>query len=100
MQSKVEDHVASKTVNETKAMVPEQKNTLKEVWNKSNLTWNPGNMTLTATSGNKKAICKGKDLVPEIFHKQLFEKRKSVVARVEVEPIGNAFKIVRIKQDT
>lgn len=75
-----------------------QKTVIPEIWEKATLTWNPGNMILTATSGNKKATGRGKDLVPEVFHKKLFEKKRSVAARVEVEAVGGKnFRIVKIE---
>lgn len=67
------------------------------VWEKASLVWSPGDQTLTAISGNKKARIKGKELVPECFHKKLFEKKKSVIATVEVEQVGNTFVIVKIE---
>jgi CRISPR-associated protein Cmr6 len=80
------------------AMKSEEPTPHRETWDKANLTWNPGNMTLTATSGDKKATCKEKDLIPEIFHKKLFEKRKSVTAIVEVEPVGGKkYRIIKIE---
>jgi hypothetical protein len=71
-----------------------------EVWENAYLNWSPGNRKLTATSGNKSAMCEGKELVPVVFHKKLFDKRKAVCAKVEVERFGNAFKIVKIEAET
>jgi hypothetical protein len=67
------------------------------VWNNACLTWSPGDKKLSASFENRKAFCEGKDLVPEAYHNKLFEKRKSVYATVEVEKIGNAFRIVKIQ---
>jgi len=68
-----------------------------EIWDGANLSWNPGNRTVAASFENKKATCQGKELVPESLHPKLFGKKKSATAKVEVEPIGNAFKIVGIE---
>ena len=66
-------------------------------WPTASLTWSPGNNTLTAVFEGKKAIVKGKELVPEALHKKLFEQKKSVNAGVEVEATGNRYLIVNIK---
>lgn len=68
-----------------------------DIWENVTLTWSPGNQLITATASNKKATVTGKDLVPEELHKKLFGKKKRAQAsRIVVEPIGNAFKIVKI----
>jgi hypothetical protein len=68
-----------------------------EVWEKAQLTWTPGNQTLTANWEGKKAIVRGKDLVPAPLHQRLFVKKKLVPARVTVEPLGNAWRIVKVE---
>jgi CRISPR-associated protein Cmr6 len=73
--------------------VPQQ-----ETWPQANLTWRAQDGTVVASFQRKTATAKGKDLVPEIFRKNLFDKKKAVIATVTVEPIGNAFKIVAIKE--
>jgi CRISPR-associated protein Csm5 len=68
-------------------------------WQRASLTYSPGNKTLIATYQNKKAelhIGDDRSIVPEVFHKTLFEKRKGVQLNVVVEPLGNAFKIIRL----
>jgi CRISPR-associated protein Csm5 len=70
------------------------------VWKNACLNWSPGDKKLTASFENRKAFCEGKGLVPEVYHNKLFEKRKSVYATVEVEKIGNAFKIVKIEAES
>lgn len=77
--------------------IEEREPPAREIWDRANLSWNPGNQSITASFENKKAICQGKELVPESLHPKLFGRKKSAVAKVEVEPIGNAFKIVSIE---
>lgn len=71
-------------------------------WPNAYVTFNPGKRTLLASHENKKAELKlGDDLsiVPEKFHRKLFVKRSAITATVIVEPLGNAFKIVRIEEN-
>ncbi|MCK8603007.1 type III-A CRISPR-associated RAMP protein Csm5 [Desulfoferrobacter suflitae] len=67
-------------------------------WPNAILSWSPGNALLTATWQGKKATISGKELVPQSLHKKLFGKKKSATAHVEVEPIGNAFRLVAVKE--
>jgi CRISPR-associated protein Csm5 len=76
-----------------------EKAAAREVWPEAILSWSPGNQILTASFGGKKAICKGKALVPEVFHERLFGKKKVVTAKVEVIPLGNSFNIIRVEAD-
>jgi CRISPR-associated protein Csm5 len=71
----------------------------RETWTGASLVWSPGNQVLTASHQGKKATATGKGIVPETLGKRLFEKKKSVTATVEVEPVGNAFSIVTIKAE-
>ncbi|MFZ2800003.1 MAG: hypothetical protein WAZ30_07255, partial [Syntrophorhabdus sp.] len=77
-----------------------QKAVLQQItWQRASLTYSPGNKTLIATYQNKKAelhIGDDRSIVPEVFHKTLFEKRKGVQLDIVVEPLGNAFKIIRL----
>lgn len=71
------------------------------VWEQAALGWNAGSQELTATWQGRKAIAKGKDLIPQSLQDRLFAKKKkakTVFARVTVEAIGNGFKIVRIEE--
>lgn len=71
-------------------------------WKNANLSWTPGNQTLTGSKDNKKAELKlvnDKSFVPEKFHKQLFEKKKSIKVNLIVEPFGNSFKIIKIENN-
>lgn len=68
----------------------------REVWEKATLSWNPGKQQMTATWQNRKATCRGHDLLPESLHQPLLKKRQAVTARVTVTPIGNAWGIVKI----
>ncbi len=70
-------------------------------WRGATLTWSPGNKTLVASCQGKKAesqIGDDRSIVPEQLRIKLFDKRKGVQADVIVEPLGNAFKIVSIKE--
>ena len=69
----------------------------RQVWPEAILSWSPGNQILTASFGGKRAICKGKALVPEAFHERLLGKKKSVIAKVDVIPLGNSFTIVKVE---
>ena len=75
---------------------------IKEIWEESVITWNPGKGEVTASFQGKKAFVKGKDLVPESLRADLFEKKKkrATAKSVEVEPYGNAFKIVKISGES
>ncbi len=69
-------------------------------WTGATLTWSPGNKTLVASNENKKAelqIGSDRSIVPERFRSKLFEKRKGVRVDIVVETVGNAFKIIDIK---
>jgi hypothetical protein len=69
----------------------------KETWENASLYWEPGSQTLTAIWGLKKAIGKGKDLVPEAFQSKLWgKKKKPVSTTVEVESVGNAYRILKV----
>lgn len=68
---------------------------VQEVWENAFLTWNPGKQELAAAGpGNKRASCKGMELVPGEHQSRL--KKKGFRAAVTVEPWGNAWKIVKI----
>jgi len=71
-----------------------------EVWEQATLTWNPGRQEITAAWQNRKAFGRGKDLVPESLQPRLIGRRKSVTARLTVEPVGNIFKIIKIEPAT
>ena len=67
-----------------------------EVWEKATLTWNPGKQELTAMGPrNKKATGRGLDFIPEAHRAKL--KKKGLQATVTVEPLGNAWKIIKIE---
>ncbi|MBF0121383.1 MAG: type III-A CRISPR-associated RAMP protein Csm5 [Desulfobacterales bacterium] len=68
-----------------------------EIWEKAPLLWTPNNQTITASFQDKKAIVKGKELVPDSYKKTLFDKRKTVTAKVTVEHEGNSFKIIKVE---
>ena len=70
----------------------------REIWENAMLKYRPGNRLLEATFEGNKARTQDKKLVPEKFHGKLFtrRRRKAVPARVEVETLGNSFRIVGI----
>jgi len=71
-------------------------------WPGAYITYLPNTKTLVASYENKKAEVKigdDRSIVPERFHKTLFERKKGVKANVIVETVGNAFKIVRIDEN-
>jgi CRISPR-associated protein Csm5 len=70
-----------------------------ETWEKATLAWNPGRQELTATWAGKTATGKGKELVPQVLHKNLFDRKKAVPATVTVEPIGGKYyRILKIHE--
>jgi CRISPR-associated protein Csm5 len=76
---------------------------VRETWDDASLTYSANDQMVTAVFGGKKATCKGKEHVPECFHEKLFgqkKKKKPVITVVEVEQVGNAFKIVSIKESS
>lgn len=77
---------------------PEPKMPVQTVCKDVILLWTPGNRTLTTTVDGKKAIADNIDrtFVPESLWPKL-EKKKSVKATIVVEPMGNAFKIIKVE---
>ena len=69
----------------------------REVWESARLTWNPGRQEVEATWQGKRATGRGRDLVPEELQQRLKNKKKAVAARVTVEPVGRAFRVVKIE---
>lgn len=67
------------------------------IWEQASVSYAPGTQMLTATYAGKKAMIKGKDLVPETYHKALFEKKKAINAKVTVRAEGNMFQIIKIE---
>lgn len=63
------------------------------------IIWNPGNRTLTATVDGKKALADNVEpaFIPESLWPRL-QKKKSVVATILVVPMGNAFRIMAVKE--
>lgn len=68
-----------------------------EVWEGARLTWNPGKQEVEAAWQGKKATGRGRELIPEELRERLLTKRKAVTARVIVEPVGLAFRVVQIE---
>ena len=68
-----------------------------QVWEGARLTWNPGRREVEATWQGKRATGRGRDLVPEKLQERLINKKKAVAARVTVEPVGLAFRVVKIE---
>lgn len=81
--------------------IPQHENTpiesMVETWENASLAYTPNNDTITATHGKRKASVQGKEPVPERLHKLLFGKKKFAAGqKVDVEAVGNMFKIVKI----
>lgn len=93
------DQAAQAPPSEFREPGPKQEPVPQEVWEKAPLTWNPGNQTLTAASENRKATCQGKEVIPPTLQIRLVGKRKTITAQVTVEPIGNAFRIIKIAEN-
>lgn len=85
--------------SQDKQTSPEPAKPKVETWSGATLSWSPGNQTLTAAWQGQKATGTGKDLVPDCYHKKLFEKKKSVTATVEVDKVGNALRVIRVLPD-
>ncbi|NWF75600.1 MAG: type III-B CRISPR module RAMP protein Cmr6 [Nitrospirae bacterium] len=83
----------SSVIKQTTASISE-----KLTWADAAITWNPGNQTLIAKKEGKKAELRVKDksIIPKEYHDVLFNKRKPINASIEIEQIGNAFRIVKI----
>jgi CRISPR-associated protein Csm5 len=72
----------------------------RETWKGALLSWSPGTQMVTATfAGGKKAEVKGKEIVPASLHEKLFGRKKQAYAVVEVEPVGNRFRILKISEE-
>ncbi|MCX7817527.1 MAG: type III-A CRISPR-associated RAMP protein Csm5 [Syntrophales bacterium] len=71
-----------------------------EEWPSALLTWDPGKQELKAEFEGKRAIHKGKDIIPENLRRSLIEKRKSVNAKVTIEKVYNRYSIVRIEGES
>jgi CRISPR-associated protein Cmr6 len=74
------------------------KEPVRNTWKDAVVSFRPNDQNVTAQSGNLKATGKGKDLIPEsLRNTKSFERKKMVNATVEVEAVGNAFRIVKIE---
>jgi CRISPR-associated protein Csm5 len=92
----------SPTVAQITAVRPAEP--IKRTWPQATVVWRPNDQTLIATvQGEKPAQsiqmseeekCR---FVPEQFHKKLFQRRESVKVDIVVEPVGNAFRIVKVE---
>ena len=67
------------------------------IWEQALVSYTLGTQMLTASCAGKKATAKGKDLVPELYHKALFERKKAVTAKVTVRAEGNLLQIIKIE---
>lgn len=67
------------------------------IWGNAVLSYTPNTGEITAFVGNKKALSKDKSIVSELLLNKLKEKKKkTITAKVEVEPYGNSFKLIKI----
>lgn len=93
---------AVETDEELVLSTPQKAQPVRHIWEKASLSWKPNETSVYVSSGTLRAFVKGKstiemkEIVPEALRKNLFERRKPVTAKVEVEAVGNAFKIIRI----
>ena len=95
-------HIQSTRINETEShkvqtVIEPEKPAQRKIWEGATLTYTPGNKEITATSSLGKATVIGKNLVPEVYHKKLFGKKKRAnPEKVTVQSVGNAWRIVEI----
>ena len=88
-----------------KTLLPESQITIgrtTEVWEKATLNWKKSDRTLTATHGDGRRRTApltnpDKSVVPERYHKKLFEDGKAVIAKVTVSVRGNLWEIQAIE---
>jgi CRISPR-associated protein Csm5 len=70
----------------------------RETWMGAVVSFRPQDGTVSAMHENRRATGKGKDLIPESLQStKSFKKSKTTKASVEVEAVGNAFRIVKIE---
>lgn len=74
---------------------PPKKVSEPEIWQNVALSYSKGDQKLTAVSGKKNATAKGLDLVSEPLRGKVM-KKSIQVSRVEVEPYGNSFRLLKI----
>lgn len=68
-------------------------------WPGAVISWNPGQPTIVkAAWQGKKAEGQGKDMIPEALRKRVIDNRKSALALVTVEPIGNGYRVIGIRE--
>ena len=94
----LEKEISPQEEIEIKSEPSEEEKTLSatiEKWESITISWDPGSQVITAYKEGKKAIAKGKALIPEHLHKKFF-KKKIAKATIEVEVVGNSYKIVKI----
>jgi hypothetical protein len=74
---------------------PPKKASELEIWQNVTLSYSKGDQKLTAVSGKKTATTKGLDLVSESLWVKIMKKSMQV-SKVEVEPYGNSFRLLKI----
>ncbi len=75
---------------------PEPETVQTEIWEGAFVKYTPNNRKITATWEKKKAETDQKEVIPENYHKKLFEQKKALTLKVEVEVYGNAYRIVKV----
>jgi len=72
----------------------------REVWEGATLTWEGGRQQLNAAWQGKRAFCRGLELAPPELQAALTAKKKSkgVTAKVTVEALGTAWRIVAVEK--
>ncbi len=77
---------------------PPKKASEPEIWQNVTLSYSKGDQKLAAVSGKKNATAKGLDLVSEPLRGKIMKKSMQV-SRVEVEPYGNSFRLLKILEE-
>ena len=77
---------------------PDAEPVQRETWETAFLSYLPNTGEISATAEGRKAVTRDKSLVPDAISKKLFGKKKQAQASVVVEPRGNAFALVEVKE--
>lgn len=99
MEKQLEESSPS-TLDEKKINVKLEIEKATEIWEGANLKWEPGRKVIVVQSNKGKAElkCETHDsIVPQAFHKKLFDKKESVKAKVTVEKEGNKYTVLKIE---
>ncbi len=75
---------------------PAEKPAQTEIWEGAYVKYTPNNGVITAAWEGKKAETSDKEVIPQQYHKKLFQKREGINLKVEAEVYGNAFRLVKV----